>query len=98
MVGVLLGTMLGAVEFYLLRKLVNQITAGEIFSWWLIPAKLGALVLFLVPCGLLAPKELPLAGISVGVVLIIGAGVQFLHNMNKQKKAAEAAANNQGKS
>ena len=80
MFGLLLGTACGALLLYLLRVLVNRVTAQMPIPVWIIPIKIAALLVFFIPCGLAWPQELPLAGISAAAVLIVGAVVYFVSN------------------
>lgn len=70
MLGILLGLLCGAVEFWLLKRLVDGVTAGAI-PFWVIPAKMAALALFFVPCALIAPDQLHLCGIAAAGLLIL---------------------------
>ena len=84
--GVLLGGACGAAELFLLCAFVDRVTAQKPLAVWMIPLKIIVLIAFLVPCGLLWPKELPVAGISAAAILIVGAVICFACTAAKQKK------------
>lgn len=77
LVGLLLGALCGAVELYLLNRLASRITGGGEIPFWIIPAKMAALVLFFVPVALLRKDQLVHAGVAAAVVLMGGAVVIF---------------------
>ena len=87
MIGLAIGLVCGAVEFKLLLLLVKRISDGGIPPFWLPLLKIGVLVACLVPCGLLVPDQLYLAGIGVAAVLIVGGFVKFVLGMRRDRRA-----------
>lgn len=87
MLGVALGAACGAVEFLLLKRLVDGVTGGELSYRLLvlIPLKLLALAAFFVPCALIAPDELYLCGIAAVAVLLVCAVTLFVVRTQKRK-------------
>lgn len=82
MVGFILGMACGAVELLLLRVLVKGIADGSI-KLWVVPAKLGVLALFFLPCVIFVPSQLYLTGIGAAAVIIVGAGAIAVINADK---------------
>ncbi len=85
MIGALFGFACGALEFYLLWLLVRGIEKEKIPAW-VIPAKMGVLALFFVPCGLWFRGELLAAGITAAAVLILAAFALFFVRARRQKQ------------
>ena len=83
MVGILFGIGLGATEYFLLRRLIDSITKNKPIPVWAVLGKMIALAVFLVPCGLLVPKQLVHAGVSAVVVLLSAAAVHAMRNKGK---------------
>lgn len=88
MVGIILGIMCGAAELWLLRLLINGVMQGAIKAW-VIPAKMAVLAVFFVPCALIWPAQLVLAGIAAGAVLVVGSAVMAGILMRRSKKSNE---------
>lgn len=93
MIGVLFGGACGAAELALLKLLVDKVSAGEI-PYLILPLKLLAIPLFLVPCALIARDQLHIAGISAGAVLIVGTVAIFCFRAytNKARKSPASKA------
>ena len=84
MIGILLGLACGTVEYLLLQVLVHNVTNNTSVPFWVLPAKMAALVCFFVPCGLLVPQQLPHAGIAAAAALIIASLIKLV--VDKRKK------------
>ena len=91
MIGLVFGIACGALEFWLLNLLTAQVVAGGPVALWIVPAKLGGLALFVIPCALFFPAELYLLGIGITGVLLVGSTIQFLRNTQKRQQAEKSA-------
>ncbi len=86
MFGLLLGLACGGTELLLLLKLTRSVCEKQKVPLWILPAKMAAPALFLVPCGFFFPGQLVYAGIGAAGVLIIGAVLRFLLPSHKRKE------------
>ncbi len=84
MFGFLIGLLCGALEFKLLALLVDGI-AKERIRVWVIPAKMGVLALFLVPCAIWFRSQLLVAGITAALTLIVLSVLRFVVLNGKQE-------------
>ena len=92
MLGVLLGVVCGVVEYFLLYRLTSSISGGKPIPIWVIPAKMAALGLTLVPCGFFFAAQLPYCGIAIAATLMLCAVVRFvlLRRADTKNTAADA--------
>jgi len=91
MIGLILGLACGVCELFLLVLLIRSIAAGNL-RFWVLPAKMAVLALFFVPCGLLRPGELHIAGIAAAGSLVAGGVVIAVTDMLRRKKGADEVA------
>ena len=87
MIGLVLGLACGVCEVFLLVLLIRGIAAGNL-RVWILPAKMGALALFFVPCGLLWPDQLHIAGIAAAGFLIVGGAAASFGNILRRRNDA----------
>lgn len=85
--GFLLGVACGGVECFLLHKLTGSVSRGQQIPFWIIPAKMAALALFLVPCGLFFADQLHWAAAGAVGALVVGAIVLGLPGLRKNAGA-----------
>lgn len=87
--GFVLGLACGGVECFLLRKLTGSVSEGKSIPFWIVPAKMAALALFLVPCGLFFADQLHWAAAGAVSALIAGAAILSLPGFRKKAAAIE---------
>lgn len=85
MLGLLLGLACGGVEFALLQAFTKRLVAGGSIPVSLVIFKFLALFIFFVPCALLAPQQLGVAGIAAAAALIISSIVKFIIQRRRDK-------------
>lgn len=83
MFGIVIGICCGAMELYLLTRLVRSVMQGQTVPFWIPPAKMLALAVFLIPCGFLFKDQLLAAGIATAVTVLIGAIVLYILSKRK---------------
>ena len=88
MFGILIGICCGVVELYLLQRLVTSVMQGQTVPFWIPPAKMLVLAVFLIPCGFLFKDQLLAAGIATASTVLIGAIVLYV--LSKRKNNLEA--------
>lgn len=86
LIGLLIGIGCGALELFLLKKLVDAVTDAQRIPLPVILLKVLGYAAFLVPCAIWFPAQIQYAGIAVAVILAGGGFVLYFLGQRKLKQ------------
>ncbi len=89
MIGALIGAICGIGEFMLLKKLTDMITSGDgVMPVGIVLLKIALLIVSMLLCAFIVPKQLIWAATSAAAVLIIACTIKFIRQNARERNKA----------